>query len=71
MCSHMQEHGCNPEIDEGGGGGGGGGVHNTYISRGSGGVLHKYFEIFMSRESFWCNLGLDARLETIKWHFLD
>ena len=38
----------------GGGGGGGGTVH--YISRGSGGVLQKHFEIFMPRESFWCNL---------------
>ena len=23
-----------------------------------GGMLHKYFEILMSRESFWCNLRL-------------
>ena len=39
-----------------------------YISRGSGG---RAAEIFMPRESFWCNLRLDARLETIKWPFLD
>ena len=30
-------------------------------------MLQKKFEIFMPRESFWCNLRLDARLETIKW----
>ena len=39
------------------------GGYSLYISRG--------FEIFMPRESFWCNLRLDARLETIKWPFLD
>ena len=44
---------------------------STYISRGSGDVLQKNFEIFMPRESFWCNLRLDAKLETIKWPFLD
>ena len=37
-----------------------------YISKGSGGMLQKIFGIFMPRESFWCNLRLDARLETIK-----
>ena len=36
------------------------------VHRGSGGLLQKIFEIFMPRESFWCNLRLDARLETIK-----
>ena len=41
------------------------------ISRGSGGVLQNIFEILMPRESFWCNLRLDARLETINWPFLD
>ena len=50
---------------------GGGGGYSTYISRGSRGMLQKLFEIFMPRESFWCNLRLDARLETIKWPFLD
>ena len=42
------------------------GGYSTYniISRGSG-------AIFMPRESFWCNLRLDAKLETIKWPFLD
>ena len=33
-----------------------------YLARGSGGMLQKIFEIFMPRESFWCNLRLDARL---------
>ena len=42
-----------------------------YISRGSGGMLQKNFEILMPRESFLCNLRLDGRLETIKWPFLD
>ena len=35
---------ANPGIDGGGGGEGG---YSTYISRGSGGVLQKHFEIFM------------------------
>ena len=48
-----------------------GGEYSTYISRGSRGMFQKLFEIFMPRESFWCNLRLDARLETIKWPFLD
>ena len=39
-----------------------------YISKVSGGMLQK---ILMPQESFWCNLRLDARLETIKWLFLD
>ena len=34
-------------------------------------MLQKLFEIFMPLESFWYNLRLDARLETIKWPFLD
>ena len=33
-----------------------------YVYRGSGGMLQKTFEILMPRESFWCNLRLDARL---------
>ena len=47
------------------------GGYSMNISRGSGGMLWKNFEILMPRESFWCNLRLDARLETIKWPFLD
>ena len=44
------------------------GGYSMYMS---GGMLWKIFEILMPRESFWCNLRLDARLETTKWPFLD
>ena len=46
------------------------GGYSMYISRGSGGMLQKSFEIFMLRENFWCNLRIEARLETIKMAFL-
>ena len=39
-------------------GGGGGAGTVCIISRGSGGMLQKIFEIFVPLESFWCNLRL-------------
>ena len=49
VASHVFSHAgvcmhANPGIDERG--------YSVYISRGSGGVLQKNFEIFMPRESF-------------------
>ena len=67
IASHVFSHaGARMQIQESMKGG-----YSTYISKGSRGMLQKLFEIFMPRESFWCNLRLDARLETIKWPFLD
>ena len=65
MCSHMQARGMHAcmQIQESTKGG-----YSMYMS---GGMLWKMFEILMPRESFWCNLRLDARLETTKWLFLD
>ena len=58
---------ANPGIDERG--------VQYILSRGSRarsrGMLQKNFEILMPRGSIWCNLRLDARLETIIWPFLD
>ena len=64
ICSHMhgQHAYANPGIDESG-------VQYVY----------KYLACCRKNlrfschelESFWCNLRLDARLETIKWPFLD
>ena len=67
MCSHRGMH-ANPGIDETGGGGG---VKYVYIEGGLGTCYRKLLSFFMTRESFWCNLKFDARLETIKWPFLD
>ena len=47
------------------------GGFSMYISSGSRGMLQNVFELFMPRESLWCNLMLDARLEIIKWPSLD
>ena len=58
----MQGHACSPGIDERGGG---------VVYFGLGGSAAENFEILMPQESFWSNLRLDARLETIKWPFLD
>ena len=50
-------------------------MHKSRNQRKGGGVQYwgpsENFEIFMLQESFWCNPRVDARLETIKWPFLD
>ena len=61
ICSHMHgQHAYpNPGIDESG-------IQYVYKYLGGLGACCRKILRFSCHESFWCNLRLDARLETIK-----